>query len=134
MPGILVGTDYISVNRTDILVHLEIMIWQRADSKQKNRYFPTAISTVYGRNEKGEVTESYGKTELLLHCQKRVVRKDDLEAEKERSYRCQELIGRANALQCEQLVYEELKECLEMSKGESGMEFERQKEIVLSRV
>lgn len=47
-----------------------------------NRYLPTAVSTVCGRNEKGEVIESYRKTELLLRCEKKVVRRDDLEAEK----------------------------------------------------
>ena len=53
----------------------------------------------------------------MLQFHKRLVWGGGLEAEIGRSYPCQQLTGRGNALQREQLVYEELKRCLEMSRA-----------------
>lgn len=56
------------------------MIWQTPDHKQIN-YLPVVISAIYGINEDNEVIEDFGKAEVFLHFQKRLVWGGDLEAE-----------------------------------------------------
>lgn len=51
------------------------------------------LSADHGRNA-DEVIEGHGKAEVLLHCQKRLVKRGDLEAENQRNYTCQEFTGR----------------------------------------
>lgn len=76
------------------------------------------ISAIYGRNEKGEVIKDYGKVEVLLDFQKRFVWGVTLKPRTEGAIPANSMQKEGNALQCEQLVYEELKGCLDMSRGE----------------
>lgn len=75
------------------------------------------ISAIYGRNEEGEVIEDYGKAEVLLHFRKKVCEEVTLKLRTEGVIPANSLREEGDALQCEQLVYGELKGCLEMSRG-----------------
>lgn len=75
------------------------------------------ISAIYGRNEDDEVIEDYGKAEVLLHFRKKVCEEVTLKLRTEGVIPANSLWEAEDALQCEQLVYDELKGCLEMSRG-----------------
>lgn len=75
------------------------------------------ISSIYGKNEESEVIQDYGKAEVLLHFGKKVCEEVTLKLRTEGVSPANSLWEAGDALQCEQLVYDELKGCLEMSRG-----------------